>query len=78
MSGESKLGKLCSARFGSNHALADNDQNGTTGLVLNRRTGYLVGDLAIDSAGFKIQPVHLGGTAPSQVYAMMMWPTFPS
>lgn len=53
--------------FGIQPCLADNDQNGTTGLVLNRRTGYLVGDLAIDSAGFKIQPVHLGGTAPSQV-----------
>jgi len=35
---------------------------GSSGLVLNRRTGYLMGDLAnLDASGFMIQPLNLGG-----------------
>ena len=35
------------------------------GVFMNRRTGYLLGDLEQDTAGFLIQPLNLGGTGGS-------------
>uniref|UniRef100_I2CSD8 Uncharacterized protein n=1 Tax=Nannochloropsis gaditana (strain CCMP526) TaxID=1093141 RepID=I2CSD8_NANGC len=55
--------------------LLGSGSGGTSGLVLNRRTGYLVGDLNVDSSGFKIQPVHLGGTGESD--GIFMIHTYP-
>lgn len=51
--------------------LLGSGNGGTSGLVLNRRTGYLVGDLNVDSSGFKIQPVHLGGMGENEGIFML-------
>jgi len=40
------------------------ESEGYMGLMLNRRTGYLMGDLEQDVSGFMIQPLNFGGTQP--------------
>lgn len=46
--------------------LGETEDGGHEGLLLNRRTGYLMGDLKQDVSGFRIQPLNFGGSKPSE------------
>ncbi|KAG5184952.1 hypothetical protein JKP88DRAFT_185555, partial [Tribonema minus] len=46
--------------------LVQHGPRGSIGVMLNRRTGMLMGDLGEDMSAFMIQPIFLGGTLGSQ------------
>lgn len=47
---------------------------GPKGLMLNRRTGYLMADLKMDVAGFMIQPLCVGGREGAELGVTMLHP----
>lgn len=46
--------------------LGETEDGGHEGVMLNRRTGFLMADLKQDVSGFMIQPLNFGGTTTSE------------